>query len=925
MKHFFERRDFWGNHSALWVLVGMAFILPMSLAALRTLEIDNDVTGWLPKNDPQALTYQWYQEVFPSEDQILVSWDNSSLNDPRLAEFQRRLSPPTTEHSSQTGEVPYIRSVLSPHDVIQRMKNGGVSEQKAIEQLTGVLIGEGSLKVQLDASAKPELETVEAAIVEQVRDQVGLDVVIERPIPYATEETDGAEDSDQPTYPRKPFDFAVRWPGMHSQNGQVDDVRNVVKNVALSDGSQPIDAVFQEAGDPIALGVVLSPAHHGHTQDVIRTIREAAKASGIPPETVHMGGRAIAGSELNRKVNETIWDASVPWWQIHRSSPVLLSMLVSAVVVFFMLRSVRLTTLVLVATSFAVILSVSVIPWTGGIVSTVLVVMPPLLAVLTLSAAIHVANYWKHAAIYSREHAIVQACKMARQPCILASLTTAIGLVSLATSSLSPVKNFGLYCASGCVISLVVVLYGLPALLVYWPCKRPYRAEVEHTRWQQLADVLVDHWRKISLAGIAFFLVCVCGLWFFRTETKVIRYFAEDSEVVQDYQFLEDQLSGITPADILVRFSKDAQSELNFYERSELIRKIEHDLRDHAEVSGTISLADFLAFEPPSDEATGRDHWKFNLRVNHTQKRLREGDEVGASSLYTVAEAPFILEQAGGQRTQVFPGDEIWRITAQVSVLSERSYAELVGRWHDPETYPGDLNVIVQSNLKDHAGTFHVITGMVPLFLQTQEAVLSSLINSFGIAFCIIGVIMMILLRSMTSGLITMVPNVLPVGIVFGLISWYGLPVDIGTMVTASVALGIAVDGTLHLLTWFRKGILDGMSRHEAIARALGHCGPALWQTSATVAIGMLMLYPSELLIVSRFGWLMAALISAALVADLIVLPALLAGPLGALIERAVWQRHGEPVPVGYVHPHLPTGPHTHMVSVSPHEHTVID
>ena len=925
MKHFFERRDYWGHHSAFWVLIGMALILPMSLSALRSLEIDNDITGWLPKNDPQALIYEWYQEVFPSDDQIMVSWDHSSLNDPRLAEFKRRLSSPQTESNKETGNVPYIQSVLGPHDVIQRMKDGGVTEQQAIEHLTGVLIGEGSLKVQIAPSAKTASETIQAALADEVRNQLGLEVVVEQPSYGVTVKTETENTPDTPVYRPKPYDLAVRWPRMHEQSGRIDEVRSVIEKLTLADGSQPIEAVFQEAGDPIALGVVLSQAHHGHTQDVIRSIREAAEASGIPPETVHMGGRAIAGSELNREVNETIWDASVPWWQIHRSSPVLLSMLVSGLVVFFMLRSVRLTVLVLIVTMFAVVVSVSVIPWTGGIVSTVLVVMPPLLAVLTLSAAIHVANYWKHAAIYSREHAIVQACKMARQPCILASLTTAIGLVSLASSSLSPVKNFGLYCAIGCVVSLIVVLYGLPALLVYWPCKRPHRAEIEHTQWQKLADVLVKRWRVISISGMVFFAVCVAGLWYFRTETKVIRYFDQKSTVVQDYQFLEDRLSGITPADILVRFSKDAQTELNFYERSELIRRIENDLRNHAEVSGAISLADFIAFDPPGEEASGRDHFQFRLRVNHTQKRLREGDEAGASSLYTVAKTPFILEQAGGQRTQVFPGDEIWRITAQVSVLSERSYAELVGSWHQPEKQPGDLNVIVQSQLKDHAGTFHVITGMVPLFLQTQEAVLQSLIRSFGLAFCIIGLVMMFVLRSLRSGLITMIPNVLPVGIVFGLISWSGLPVDIGTMVTASVALGIAVDGTLHLLSWFRKGILDGMSRHDAIARALGHCGPALWQTSATVAIGMLMLYPSELLIVSRFGWLMAALITAALVADLILLPALLAGPLGSLIERAVWHQHGEPVPVGYSHRHVPTGPHTHMVSVSPHEHTVID
>ncbi|MEO1999007.1 MAG: MMPL family transporter, partial [Planctomycetaceae bacterium] len=146
----------------------------------------------------------------------------------------------------------------------------------------------------------------------------------------------------------------------------------------------------------------------------------------------------------------------------------------------------------------------------------------------------------------------------------------------------------------------------------------------------------------------------------------------------------------------------------------------------------------------------------------------------------------------------------------------------------------------------------------------------------------------MILLRNPLSGLITMVPNLLPVCVVFGLISWCRMAVDMGTMITASVALGIAVDGTLHLLTWFRAGIRAGKSRDTAIADALAHCGPAMWQTSCAIGVGLLVLFPAELLLISRFGWLMAALIGTALIADIILLPALLAGPLGKLIERAM-------------------------------------
>ena len=146
---------------------------------------------------------------------------------------------------------------------------------------------------------------------------------------------------------------------------------------------------------------------------------------------------------------------------------------------------------------------------------------------------------------------------------------------------------------------------------------------------------------------------------------------------------------------------------------------------------------------------------------------------------------------------------------------------------------------------------------------------------------------MMIVLRSPLSGVYTMLPNLMPVILVFGLLSWSGLKVDIGTMITASVALGIAVDGTLHLLTWFKDLVSRGIPVEESVGRALEHCGPAMWQTSAAIGLGMLALLPADLLLVSRFGWMMAALIFAALIADIVFLPALLGGLLGRLIRNA--------------------------------------
>jgi predicted RND superfamily exporter protein len=178
------------------------------------------------------------------------------------------------------------------------------------------------------------------------------------------------------------------------------------------------------------------------------------------------------------------------------------------------------------------------------------------------------------------------------------------------------------------------------------------------------------------------------------------------------------------------------------------------------------------------------------------------------------------------------------------------------------------------------------LTGVVPLFMATQDELLTSLWNSFLLASLTIGAAMMVQLRSITAGLLAMLPNVTPIAVVFGLAAWSGVALDIGTIVTASIAMGIAVDGTLHMINWFDQRLRQGLNRKEAAIEAVVHCGPAMWQTGLIVCAGMFVLWPSELVLISRFGVFMSAVVFTASVADTIFTPALLAGPLGWVLER---------------------------------------
>ncbi|MGD9853526.1 MAG: RND family transporter [Planctomycetaceae bacterium] len=906
------------------VLVFMAAAIPVALLSLKGVKLDNRVETWLPAHDPNAQVLDWFHRHFGDKAGLLVSWDRSSLNDPRVEALAEVLAGPPTETGIRTQLKPGFSEVRTPRDLIRRMLDNKVDRQTAISQLLGVVIGAGPLKVQLTAEGRTHQDQVVEEIRRRARDRLGIEVTFLppetdqqslQPESKAVEETFEADefsgpDADDPYPPPAAHDFQVRWAGMTPQSPTSRQMIELCHDSTAGDGQRQVEACFYSPGAPVAVMIAISESGDDEIAATIAEIKSAAEQVGIPESELHMGGSPYGRNELNRSARGSMWNPDYPLWNFPKRSPVLLSAFVGVGLAFLVLKSVRLATLILLTDLFVAAVTTALLPATGHTLNMVLIVMPNLLVVLTSSGAIHIANYWRHAAVERLDGAVLRAIKVGWRPCVLASVTTAIGLVSLVTSVLRPVREFGIFASLGCLISLAAILIGFPSMLRLWKGAAPPPEDEDRSIWRWLGRWLTRHGRIVSAFNLLLIAFGVFGLQWFRTETKVIKYFTPQTRIYQDYQYLEENLAGIAPVEVVVSFNPEVRDELaaetsedesvddaegndstkrapnnadaprrlTSVERMELIRKIKGLVAAHPEISGTLALSDFRPpLATPPAAASFREKALYRRTVYGINEFLTEAADEGHQSLVATAESPLQLHFSR-RDIDIPQGAELWRIRAQVALMTDLDYGVLTA----------DLERMVAEVMQDAPGTSYVVTGMVPLFLRTQNAVVESLIESFGLAFVVIAVMMMVLLRHPVSGLLSMLPNVQPIILVFGIISLAGVPVDIGTMITASVALGIAVDGTLHLLTWFREGIKQGMSREEAISLGLAHCGPAMWQTSAAIGLGLLMLIFADLLLITRFGWLMAAMIGAALYGDIVYLPALLTGTLGNLIERSV-------------------------------------
>ncbi len=176
-------------------------------------------------------------------------------------------------------------------------------------------------------------------------------------------------------------------------------------------------------------------------------------------------------------------------------------------------------------------------------------------------------------------------------------------------------------------------------------------------------------------------------------------------------------------------------------------------------------------------------------------------------------------------------------------------------------------------------------TGVIPLIYKAQRELLNDLVKSFLFAFGVIALVMIIVLRDFRAGLLTMVPNIFPAVVIFGFMGWCSIWIEIGSIMTASAAMGIAVDDTFHLLTWYRRGTVQGLSRRDAVRFAFHRCAGAMIHTTLICSFALLVFSLSSFMPIRRFALLMAALLIAALLGDLLLLPAILVSPLGKFVR----------------------------------------
>jgi len=569
--------------------------------------------------------------------------------------------------------------------------------------------------------------------------------------------------------------------------------------------------VISDDGRMVGLIALMSERGLANRSTTVDDIREQVAYCQLTDDQVRMAGAPIVVKELNRLGNRQ-----------NTKLYFIASLLISVGLLYYKIRQWNVTLCIVGLIVWAINLTLATVNVAGGEMNFILSALPVMVMVFTMAIAIHLLHYLR--SVSASRDPLGTAVGLAWKPCLLATLTTGIGLLSLSVSDIGPVRQFGYAAAWGAVVALITGLGLTPAVLSVFPIQSD-AVKSNGSLGFQIPQRILEHSGRVALVTCTLMILTGSGLLFIRSRIDPLDFLPRDSKILLDAKDIERQFANTSSIEAVVDFGNSREPFLNKLEK---VRAIEGRIAAHPAVQRTMSLATFFPTEFPESP--------LEVAGLLSAAKSREHD------------SGYIAGQ-----------ERLWRISARIVSTSR---------------YPRDRALQELQELT--TGEPITFTGIAPLLQQSQAEIFKGFWESFATAFLVILVIMILSLRSMRIGLIAMVPNLTPICLVFGMLGWCDIPVDIGMMMTASIALGIAVDGTFHFLVRYREQYQRNPDSRSAAQSALLAVGNPVCTAALIAATGMLALTLSDFYPTVRFGYMMAAMMVAAVIGDLILLPALL-------------------------------------------------
>ena len=535
-----------------------------------------------------------------------------------------------------------------------------------------------------------------------------------------------------------------------------------------------------------------------------------------------------------------------------------MALLIIGGLLYLMFRRVSGVLLPLLVVVLSVLSTVGLMSFTGTPIKLPTQILPSFLLAVGIGATVHLlAIFFRHFhKSDNKEESIAYTMGHSGLAIVMTSLTTAAGLASFAGTPVAPISDLGFFSAAGVLIALLYSLVLLPALLAVLPLKSAGAkgSAARHARMDRfllaVADFSVNRYRPILAVSAVVFLIGLAGVMQVRFSHMPLHWLHADEPLRLATSYIDEKMKGSSTLEVIIKTGR----ENGLYEPAilnglETLRtEVEAIRQGELFVGKTLSVADILK------------------ETNRALHENRPEAYVLPQERALIAQEFLLFENSGSDDLQDFvdSGFTQARFTAKTPWLDSLVYPQFI------RTIDEKARAIFGSNAEI------TITGTAALFGRTFAAAIESTAQSYLMAFIVITVMMIALLGNLRMGLVSMIPNLLPIFLTIGLMGWVGIPLDMFTMLIGSIAIGLAVDDTIHFMHNYRRYHHTSGDVKHAVEQTLLGAGRAMLMATIVLSTGFFIYMFSNLNNLFAFGLLTGFTIISALVADFLLTPALM-------------------------------------------------
>lgn len=533
-------------------------------------------------------------------------------------------------------------------------------------------------------------------------------------------------------------------------------------------------------------------------------------------------------------------------------------MLVVIVFLFLLFRRISGSIFPLIIVYSSLVSTMGIMALCKVSISVFSVVLPSFLMAVGIADAVHILAifYRRYQMGYSKVDSIAFSLGHSGLAVVMTSLTTATGLMSFSMSELSSIGHLGIFASIGVMIALFYTVIMLPAFLAIAPIK--VKKQKTGGMVQKMMDKLLiamadfssGNPKKIVIACILLFIVSISFTFNLKFSHNHKNTFPESMTIRKDQDFIDKHLRGILSVEIVL----DTQKENGLYE-PDILKSVD-DLNEEIKqikdgelyVSKARSMNDILK---ETNQALHKNNPAFYTIPEEKALIAQElllFENSGSDDLERIVDSQF-------SKTRIS-----FKIPWVEVLLTEKISDDIYNRFKTK--FEGIADV--------------TLTGMSPMMGKTVAAAIRSMSKSYVVAFFVISIMMIVLVGNFKLGLISMIPNLLPIIIVMGIMGAFNVLIDLNALMICSIAIGLVVDDTMHFMYNYRKYYEMFGNACEATRETFLTTGRALLITSLVLAANFFVLLFASLNTTHKFGFFSGLVILIAVLATFIMTPALM-------------------------------------------------